>query len=279
MSRGSASRAQVEHASRLLLERGYTIDVAYTSRLKRAIRSTWILLQELNLIHLPVYKSWRLNERMYGALEGLSKPVMAMIEGESLVQQWRSGLDIRPPPMARDDPRWAGNNPIYDDLERGSIPLTESLADCMERTLPVLESRILEDLRAGRNVLVVAHGNSLRGIVKHIDGISDDDIERVGIPTAIPLVFQFDMNLTPVQARARAAADPRLSRVVVASRSKRSRRARALSVSHNLAPARPPRAAPRRGGPAARRVPRAQGARARGAREGGGVEEARARLR
>ena len=199
MSLGSASRAQVEHASRLLLERGYTIDVAYTSRLKRAIRSTWILLQELNLIHLPVYKSWRLNERMYGALEGLSKPVMAMIEGESLVQQWRSGLDIRPPPMTRDDPRWAGNNPIYDDLERGSIPLTESLADCMERTLPVLESRILEDLRAGRNVLVVAHGNSLRGIVKHIDGISDDDIERVGIPTAIPLVFQFDLNLTPVQ--------------------------------------------------------------------------------
>ena len=268
---------QVEHASRLLLERGYTIDVAYTSRLKRAIRSTWILLQELNLIHLPVYKSWRLNERMYGALEGLSKPVMAMIEGESLVQQWRSGLDIRPPPMTRDDARWAGNNPIYDDLSRGSIPLTESLADCMQRTLPVLESRILEDLRAGRNVLVVAHGNSLRGIVKHIDGISDDDIERVGIPTAIPLVFQFDMDLTPVQARA-SRGRPRLSRVV-ASRSKRLRRARALSLSHDLAPARPPRAAPRRCGPAARRVPRAQGARARGAREGGGVEEARARLR
>uniref|UniRef100_A0A0G4IA63 Phosphoglycerate mutase n=1 Tax=Chromera velia CCMP2878 TaxID=1169474 RepID=A0A0G4IA63_9ALVE len=190
---------EIEHAGRLLLAQGYTIDVVYTSRLKRAIRSAWILLKELNAVYRPVYNSWRLNERMYGALEGLSKPGTAMKLGEEVVQQWRSGLKARPPLMEPDHPHWHKEERKYHDIDPENIPLAESLEDTMKRSLPLWYSRILPDLREGRNVLIVAHGNSLRGIVKHLDGISEEQIPQVAIPNGIPLVYKFDDELRPVK--------------------------------------------------------------------------------
>ena len=189
---------EIEHAARLLLEQGFTVDIAYTSRLKRAIRSTWILLRELNQIFRPVFKSYRLNERMYGALEGLSKPQMASELGAEVVQSWRSGLLARPPPMSPDHKHWHQNERKYSDLSPDEIPVTESLQDTMERTLPLWDSRILPELKLGNNVLVVAHGNSLRGIVKHIDNLNMDEIQSVGIPNGIPLVYKFNKKMEPV---------------------------------------------------------------------------------
>ena len=175
-------RREMEHAGRLLLELGYSIDVSYTSRLKRAIRSNWIMLRELNQIFRPVFKSYRLNERMYGALEGMSKPGLARELGKEAVISYRSSLYARPPPMTSDHPYWHGTESKYSDLDPKELPLTESLEDCMKRSLPLWESRILPDLKKGLNVLVVAHGNSLRGIVKHIDNLDPDQIQSVGIP-------------------------------------------------------------------------------------------------
>uniref|UniRef100_A0A0G4HZW5 Phosphoglycerate mutase n=1 Tax=Chromera velia CCMP2878 TaxID=1169474 RepID=A0A0G4HZW5_9ALVE len=190
---------EIEHAGRLLLANGYDIDVVYTSRLKRAIRSSWILLKELHAVYRPVYKSWRLNERMYGALEGLSKPGTALELGEEIVQSWRAGLKARPPPMDPTHPYWHRNERRYRDLPPHRIPVTESLEDTMNRALPLWYSRILPDLAEGRNVMLVAHGNSLRGIVKHLDDISEEQIPHVGIPNGIPLVYKFDNDLRPIK--------------------------------------------------------------------------------
>ena len=172
----------MEHAGRLLLERGYQIDVSYTSRLKRAIRSNWIMLRELNQIFRPVFKSYRLNERMYGALEGMSKPGLARELGKEAVIEYRSSLGARPPPMNPQHPHWHGNEKKYADLDPKELPVTESLEDCMKRSLPLWEAKIKPDLKKGLNVLVVAHGNSLRGIVKHIDQLTPEQIQKVGIP-------------------------------------------------------------------------------------------------
>mmetsp|Transcript_33539 Transcript_33539/g.115360 ORF Transcript_33539/g.115360 Transcript_33539/m.115360 type:complete len:766 (-) Transcript_33539:67-2364(-) len=182
---------EIEHAARLLLEAGFKIDVAYTSRLKRAIRSTWIVLRELDQIYTPVYKSWRMNERMYGALTGLSKPALALELGEAKVQSYRHGLYDRPPPMPADGSHayWPGRERKYDDL--AAVPRTESLYDTMQRSLPLWEARILPDLRAGLNVMIVAHGNSLRALIKEIDSIDDEAITRVRIPNGIPLIYKF----------------------------------------------------------------------------------------
>ena len=192
-------RREVEHAARLVLASGYSVDVSYTSRLKRAIRSTQILLTELNQLYRPIYKSWRLNERMYGALEGLSKPGTAEELGEETVQQWRAGLYARPPPMSPNHPYWHKNERKYADLNPDDIPITESLQDTMERTLPLWNNRILPDLKSGQNVLIMAHANSLRGIVKHIDNLSDREIVDVTIPNGIPLVYKFDKNMKPIK--------------------------------------------------------------------------------
>ena len=192
-------RREIEHAARLLLERGLTVDVTYTSRLKRAIRSTWIILRELNQIYRPVFKSYRLNERQYGALEGLSKRGLADQLGSELVQSYRSGLLARPPAMDIMHPYWHKNERKYADLDPSEIPLTESLQDTMERALPLWEQRIFPAIQQGRNVMVVAHGNSLRGIVKHIDNLSADEIQKFGIPNGIPLLFRFDFNMKPVR--------------------------------------------------------------------------------
>jgi 2,3-bisphosphoglycerate-dependent phosphoglycerate mutase len=174
---------EVEHAARLILEGGYEIDVVFTSRLKRAIRSVWIILQEMNQVYLPVFKSWRLNERMYGALTGLCKSETAEQLGAELVQEWRGSLKSRPPALKPSDAYWPGRDRKYADLSIEQIPLTESLSDCMERCLPIWEQKIMFELRGGKNVLVVAHANTLRGLVKVIDDVSDDNIRDVAIPT------------------------------------------------------------------------------------------------
>jgi len=188
---------EVEHAARLLLEGGFNIDVVYTSRLQRAIRSSWIILREMNTVYLPVYKSWRLNERMYGALQGLSKVEVAASLGVETVQQWRGGYNSRPPPLTPEHEYWPGNDRKHSDLSIDQIPLTESLADCMERSTKIWEERISYDLAHGSNVLIVAHANALRGLVKLIDKIGDKEIEKVKIPTGIPLVYRFDRDLEP----------------------------------------------------------------------------------
>eukprot|EP00981_Chlorochromonas_danica_P009632 scaffold2798_cov160-Ochromonas_danica.AAC.1 len=212
---------EAEHGARLMLERGYTVDICYTSMLKRAIRSSWIILNEINQIYRPMIKSWRLNERMYGALEGHSKPGLAKLFGEEQVQKWRVGLYERPPPMSIHHPYWHGREKKYlnyankyianynmpdkatatGNYINNVIPITESLQDTLDRTIPLWESHIMPDLRAGRNVLIVAHRNSIRGIIRHIDNIGVEDVHKVGIPNGIPLVYKFDKNMVPVVHR------------------------------------------------------------------------------
>ena len=192
---------ETEHAARLLLAGGYDIDVVFTSRLKRAIRSTWIILGEMNQLYLPVFKSWRLNERMYGALTGLCKKQTAEKLGPDLVQAWRGGLVSRPPPVTVRDVHWPGRDRRYSDLAFEQIPLTESLLDCMSRTEPVWEDKIKWELRRGRNVMVVSHANTLRGLVKLIDGIGDEEIQEVALPTGIPIVYKFDKLMNPVKPK------------------------------------------------------------------------------
>ena len=190
---------EMEYAGRLLLERGYVIDVSYTSKLKRAIRSIWIVLRELNQIYRPVYKTYLLNERMYGALEGMSIPALAQQVGKDVVINYNTNLYARPPPMTVDHPYWHGLENKYTDLDPNLLPMTESIEDCMKRSLPLWESRILPDLKKGLNVLLVAHGNSLRGIVKHIDNLDPEQTQAVQMPAGIPLVFKFDTDMMPVR--------------------------------------------------------------------------------
>ena len=168
---------EVEHAARLLMEGGYRIDVVFTSRLKRAIRSVWIILREFESVYLPVSKSWRLNERMYGALTGLSKKETAEELGHDLVQEWRGSLRSRPPALDTSNKYWPGRDRKYADLSSEELPVTESLMDCMERTFPLWERKIKWELQRGRNVLLCAHANTLRGMVKIIDDIGDDEIQ------------------------------------------------------------------------------------------------------
>jgi len=184
---------EMEHSARLLVERGHTVDICYTSVLKRAIRSSWILLRELHQVYRPMIKSYLLNERMYGALEGLSKPELAKEMGEDVVQKWRAGLVERPPPVSESHLHYHQKEKKYARLDPSAIPITESLSDTIDRVTPLWEAQILPDLRAGRNVLIVAHGNSLRGIVKKIDNIKTEDIQRVGIPNGelAPILIRF----------------------------------------------------------------------------------------
>mmetsp|Transcript_2822 Transcript_2822/g.3749 ORF Transcript_2822/g.3749 Transcript_2822/m.3749 type:complete len:928 (+) Transcript_2822:263-3046(+) len=190
---------ETEHAARLLLAGGYDIDVVFTSRLKRAIRSTWIILTEINQLYLPVFKSWRLNERMYGALTGLCKKDTAMKFGESLVQSWRGSLTSRPPAVTSSDTYWPGRDRRYSDLSTDQIPLTESLLDCMNRTEPIWTNKIKWELQLGRNVMVVAHANTLRGLVKIIDNIGDEEIQDIAIPTGIPIIYKFDKYMNAIK--------------------------------------------------------------------------------
>jgi 2,3-bisphosphoglycerate-dependent phosphoglycerate mutase len=190
---------EAREAGRLLKAGGYTFDLAYTSVLKRAIRTLWIALDELDQMWLPVVKTWRLNERHYGALQGLNKAETAAQHGEAQVKIWRRSYDIPPPPLIPDDPRHAARDPRYAGLDPGDIPLTESLKSTVERFLPYWHEVIAPSIRSGNRVLIAAHGNSLRALVKYLDTVSDDAIVELNIPTGIPLVYELDDELKPLK--------------------------------------------------------------------------------
>jgi 2,3-bisphosphoglycerate-dependent phosphoglycerate mutase len=181
---------------RLLREAGYRFDLAFTSLLKRAIRTLWVALDELDQVWLPVEKSWRLNERHYGALQGLNKSEMAAKFGEQQVLTWRRSYDTPPPVLELNDPRYEGKDPRYAGIE---VPRAECLKDTVARVIPYWSSAIAPAVRAGRRVLIAAHGNSLRALVKHLDGVSDADIVGLNIPTGIPLVYELDEALRPLR--------------------------------------------------------------------------------
>lgn len=200
--------------AKLLAEEGYTFDIAYTSVLRRAIRTLWIILDEMDLMWIPVYRSWRLNERHYGALQGLNKAETAKRESKEQVHIWRRSYDIPPPALAKDDPRYPGHDPRYANLSEDEVPATECLKDTVARMLPYWHETIAPAVMAGKRVLVAAHGNSLRALVKYLDDISDEEIPGLNIPTGIPLVYELDDDLEPIrhyylgdpEAAARAAA-------------------------------------------------------------------------
>jgi len=188
--------AEARAAGKLLKSSGYAFDLAYTSVLKRAIRTLWIALDELEQMWLPVEKSWRLNERHYGALQGLDKAEMAAKFGEEQVLIWRRSYDTRPPELERADPRYEGKDPRYAGIQ---VPLTECLKDTVARVVPYWESSIAPAVRSGKRVLVAAHGNSMRALVKYLDNISDEKIVKENIPTGIPLVYELDDSLKPAR--------------------------------------------------------------------------------
>ena len=193
-------REEAREAGRLLRAGGYTFDLAYTSLLKRAIRTLWIALDEMDLMWLPVFPTWRLNERHYGALQGLNKAETAAKFGEAQVKVWRRSYGDPPPPLARDDERYEGRDARYQNLGAGiSAPLTESLKETVARFLPYWHETIAPALRAGQRVLVAAHGNSLRALVMYLDGISEQEITELNIPTGVPLVYELDAGLKPVR--------------------------------------------------------------------------------
>lgn len=190
---------EAREAGRLLREEGLTFDVAYTSVLKRAIKTLWIVLEEMDLMWLPVIRSWRLNERHYGALQGLNKAEAAKELGEEQVQLWRRSYDVPPPPLRIDDPRHPRHDVKYANLHPEDIPTTECLKDTVDRFLPYAQENIGPAVRAGKRVLVVAHGNTLRGLVKYAERISDADIVDLNIPTAIPMVYELEDDLKPIR--------------------------------------------------------------------------------
>ena len=188
----------LEAGKRLKLE-GYMFDVAYTSVLKRGIRTLWIVLDVMDLMWIPVYRSWRLNERHYGALQGFYKSKMATEVGEEQVLIWRRSYDIPPPALKTSDPRNPINDPRYNHLNPDEIPLTECLKDTIERFMPYWHDTIVPTLKAGKRVLISAHGNSLRALVKYLDDVPEDEIVELNIPTGIPLVYELDEDLKPIE--------------------------------------------------------------------------------
>jgi 2,3-bisphosphoglycerate-dependent phosphoglycerate mutase len=190
---------EARRSGRLLKEGGYGFDVAYTSVLKRAIRTCWIALDELDLMWIPVEKSWRLNERHYGALQGLNKAETAAKHGEAQTKIWRRSYDITPPALDASDPRHPAHDPRYAGLGASQVPATEALKHTVERFLPYWKETIAPAIGAGRRVLITAHGNSLRALVKYLDSISDTDIVELNIPTGIPLVYELDAALRPIR--------------------------------------------------------------------------------
>ncbi|MDZ7292943.1 MAG: 2,3-diphosphoglycerate-dependent phosphoglycerate mutase [candidate division KSB1 bacterium] len=186
-------------AGKILKENGFVFDCAFTSVLKRAIRTLWIVLDEMDLMWIPVYNSWRLNERHYGALQGLNKAETAAKYGEKLVHTWRRSYDIQPPALEKTDPRYPGRDPRYKELDGKDLPLTECLKDTVVRFLPYWHKTIKPMIQSGKRVLISAHGNSLRALVKYLDNISDEAIVDLNIPTGVPLVYELDEDLKPIR--------------------------------------------------------------------------------
>jgi len=191
--------AEAHQAARVLKAEGYSFDVAFTSVLKRAIRTLWIVLDDMDLMWIPVYRHWRLNERHYGALQGLNKAEMAAKHGEEQVRIWRRSYDIPPPELAEDDPRLPARDRIYASVDPKVLPRSESLKNTVERFLPYWNDAIVPEIRAGRRVLIAAHGNSLRALVKFLDDVSDEEIVGLNIPTGVPLVYELGQNLRPLR--------------------------------------------------------------------------------
>jgi 2,3-bisphosphoglycerate-dependent phosphoglycerate mutase len=192
-------KTEALEAGKLLRDGGYVFDVAYTSVLRRAIQTLWLVLQEMNLEWIPVTNAWQLNERHYGSLQGLNKAEMAEKFGEAQVKIWRRSYDVPPPPLELDDERHPRFDPRYASLTSEQLPATESLKLTLERVLPYWHSALTPAIRSGKRVLVAAHGNSIRALVKYLDDISDAEITELNIPTGLPLVYELDENLKPIQ--------------------------------------------------------------------------------
>ncbi len=193
--------AEARHAATILKDAGLEFDVAYTSVLKRAIRTLWHVLDGLDRMWIPVHRAWQLNERFYGGLTGLDKAETAARHGEEQVLRWRRGFAIQPPALTPDDERWPGHDPRYADIPREQLPLTESLKDTIDRVVPFWNQRIVPELAAGRRVIVAAHGNSIRALVKHLDGLDEDAIMQVNIPTGVPLLYELDVHMNVRESR------------------------------------------------------------------------------
>jgi 2,3-bisphosphoglycerate-dependent phosphoglycerate mutase len=187
-------------AGKLLKAEGFEFDEAYTSVLKRAIRTLWIILDEMDLMWVPESKSWTLNERHYGALQGLNKAEVAARYGEEQVLIWRRSFDIPPGDLDESDERYLGNEPKYSNIEKGKFPKTEALKQTVERVVPYWLDEIAPKIKEGKRLIIAAHGNSLRALVKHLDGISDEDIVKLNIPTGVPLVYELDTDLKPLNS-------------------------------------------------------------------------------
>ncbi len=190
---------EAKKAGQVLKEQGFTFDVAFTSLLKRAIRTLWITLDEMDLMWIPVHRSWRLNERHYGGLQGLNKAETAAQYGDDQVLVWRRSYDTPPPELEASDPRYPGKDPRYQDLDSNDLPLTECLKDTVARFVPYWEQTIAPVVASGQRVIIAAHGNSLRALVKYLDNVSDDDIVGLNIPTGMPLVYELDDDLKPLK--------------------------------------------------------------------------------
>lgn len=191
--------AEAHFAGKALKEAGYTFDIAYTSVLKRAIKTLWITMEDMDLMWIPVVRHWRLNERHYGALQGLNKAETAKKHGEEQVQIWRRSYDIPPPNLEESDERYPGHDPRYKGLTKEELPKSESLKDTVSRFLPYWTETIAPVIKSGKQVLIAAHGNSLRALVKYLDDISEEDIVSLNIPTGIPLVYELNENLRPIK--------------------------------------------------------------------------------
>jgi len=193
-------KVEAKKAGEVLKAEGFTFDVAFTSVLKRAIRTLWFALDELDQLWIPVTKSWKLNERHYGALQGLNKAQTAAKYGDEQVLVWRRSYDTPPPALEESDPRYPGSDPRYAGLTKDELPKTECLKDTVARVIPYWDETIAPAITSGKKVIIAAHGNSLRALVKYLDGISDDDIVGLNIPTGVPLVYELDDDLKPIKS-------------------------------------------------------------------------------
>ncbi len=186
-------------AGKIMKEEGYHFDVAYVSVLKRALKTLWLALEEMDQLWIPWIKTWRLNERHYGALQGLNKAETAALHGEEKVKIWRRSYDVPPPALEKTDPRYPGNQDVYSDVDKKDLPVTECLKDTVERFLPYWHETIAPAIKAGKKVLITAHGNSLRALVKYLDNMTDAAVIELNIPTGVPLVYELDKDLKPIR--------------------------------------------------------------------------------
>lgn len=191
--------SEARRAGQTLKAEGYTFDLAFTSVLKRAIKTLWLCLEEMDLMWIPVHRNWRLNERSYGALQGLNKAETAAKHGEEQVLVWRRSYDVPPPPLEKSDERYPGHDPRYAGLGDADLPLTESLKETVARFLPAWHDEIAPAIKAGKKVVIAAHGNSLRALVKYLDEVSEEEIVKLNIPTGVPLVYELDADLKPIK--------------------------------------------------------------------------------